>query len=141
MLLLDTNVVSQLRYDNDSGYGVRAFLDRAERGGQAAFIAAPTLGEIRRGAALPRLRGDIAFADQLDAWVADMEASFSDRILPFNAECANVWGLMIAPRANNLIDKQIAATALVYNLSLVTRNTRDFQGFGLTLINPFTKTH
>ena len=141
MLLLDTNVVSQLRYDSDTGSGVRAFLDRAERGGQTTYIAAPTLGEIRRGAALPRLRGDVRYADKLDAWVAEMEAKFAERIIPFNAECANVWGLMLAPRADHLIDKQIAATAIVYNLGLVTRNTRDFQGYGLTLINPFTKTH
>jgi toxin FitB len=48
-----------------------------------------------------------------------------------------VWGRLRVPHPENALDKQIAATALTHELTLVTRNTSHFEGLGLTLFNPF----
>ncbi|WP_257280257.1 MULTISPECIES: hypothetical protein [unclassified Endozoicomonas] len=50
---------------------------------------------------------------------------------------AQIWGKLRVPHHENAIDKQIAATALVYDLTVVTRNTRDFMDTGVNLLNPF----
>jgi len=62
---------------------------------------------------------------------------YGDNILPFEADAAQVWGRLRVPNPENELDKQIAAIALVNDLTVVTRNTADFEGTGVKLINPF----
>jgi predicted nucleic acid-binding protein len=63
--------------------------------------------------------------------------SFEGRILTFDQTCALVWGRLRSANDQNLIDKQIAAIALVYDLTLLTRNIRHYQGAGARVLNPF----
>ncbi len=63
---------------------------------------------------------------------------YEHRILPFGSTEAQVWGRLRVPNYENAIDKQIAATALVYDLTVVTRNIDDFKGAGVKLYNPFS---
>ena len=67
-----------------------------------------------------------------------MQSSDRPSILPFDAGIAQVWGRLPLPHAENPLDKQIAATALVYDLTVVTRNTSRFAATGVRLWNPFT---
>lgn len=62
-------------------------------------------------------------------------------ILSFDNDCAQVWGKLRVPHHENSLDKQIAAIALIYDLTVVTRNTNDFKNCGVKLLNPFKKTH
>ncbi len=62
---------------------------------------------------------------------------YGDNILDFGREEAQVWGRLRVPHHENALDKQIAATALIYGFTLVTRNVRDFAGTGVALYNPF----
>jgi predicted nucleic acid-binding protein len=138
MFLIDTNVISEARKGERADGGVREFFNSVERKGSGVFLSAITIGELRRGAALIRHRGDAAQANRLDQWLSAVLERYADKVLPFDHEIAQVWGRLRVPHHENAIDKQIAATALVYDLTLVTRNTSDFTGTGAKLLNPFS---
>ena len=63
---------------------------------------------------------------------------YADAILPFDEEIAQIWGRLRVPHAENPLDKQIAATALIYSLTVVTRNVRHYEPSGVAVLNPFT---
>lgn len=135
MYLVDTNVISEARKGKNANSGVLNFFhttDSAE-----LYISAITIGEIRRGQENIRHRGDLPQARKLEKWLNLIVAEYADKILSFDAECAQVWGRLMSPHPEHPIDKQIAAIALIYDLTVVTRNVDDFRGTGVTLKNPF----
>jgi predicted nucleic acid-binding protein len=62
---------------------------------------------------------------------------YGDRVLGLDGEAAQIWGRLRVPNPHNAIDKQIAAIALLHDLTVVTRNIDDFVGCGVRLNNPF----
>jgi len=62
---------------------------------------------------------------------------YQDHILGIDTDIAQLWGLLRAPHPENALDKQIAATALIHELTVVTRNDKDFLGTGVPVFNPF----
>jgi predicted nucleic acid-binding protein len=84
-----------------------------------------------------RHRGDHLQANLLERWLQTVVDDYADHILDFTITEAQVWGSLCVPHSQNAIDKQPAATALAYGLTLVTRNVRDFARTGVPLINPF----
>lgn len=136
MFLLDTNVVSELRKGVRTNPGVRAFFSALKP--EEIYLAVQTIGELRRGVESIRGRGDLQQADSLEAWLDDVVTNYSGRILDFDLECAQLWGRLLSPNPQNSIDKQIAAIGLIYDLTVVTRNTADFDSSGVRLLNPFT---
>ena len=137
MYLLDTNVISEVRKQNKANAGVRGFFDAVQLAKSELFISVITVGELRRGIYLIRHRGDERQALQLETWFNTIMEDYSANILSFTDAEAQVWGRLRVPHYQNAIDKQIAATALIYDLTLVTRNIKDFYGTGVKLINPF----
>jgi len=131
--LLDTNIISETRKARADG-GVMAFLSAADA--TALFLSVLTLGELRKGVAAKR-RTDPVAAGRLGVWVDGIETTFVDRILSIDAPVARLWGEQSADRGLPVIDALIAATALVHGLSLVTRNTRDFEATGVPLVDPW----
>jgi toxin FitB len=136
--LLDTNVVSELRKGATVNPGVREFVTGPGADRAPAFLSVITVGELRRGVELIRHRGDTVQAAQLEKWLRVLLQQHEDRVLPIDADIAQLWGRLRVPHHENALDKLLAATALIHNLVLVTRNVADYRGTGVRLLDPFT---
>jgi predicted nucleic acid-binding protein len=118
--------------------GVKHWLETTDRLSQHMSVI--TLAEIQKGIEL--LAGGER-RTQLEQWLTqDLESWFSGRILSVDRLVANRWASLVAQgvrtgRTLPTIDSLIAATALVYDLAIVTRNTRDFQNAGVITLNPW----
>ena len=133
MYILDTNVISAVRR-KDRAPKVAAWLQgKAE---QDLCLSVITLGEIERGIRQQETR-DPDFARDLRAWLDRTVLLFSDRLLPFEAEDARIWGRLSAELGHNGADLMIAASALRHAATVVTGNTRDFAPTGVALEDPF----
>ena len=137
MYLVDTDVVSELRKKDKANPGVAAFFKDAAARDLPLYLAAVTIGELRRGVELIRHRGDLRHAGLLERWLDLVLTDYGENILSFDADVAQVWGRLRVPHPENPLDKQIAATALLYDLVLVTHNTRHFATTGVKLLDPF----
>ena len=82
-------------------------------------------------------RRDATAAEKLETWLYAIRDEAADHILPITSEIADYWGRLGIPNPVSVIDGLLAATALHHNLTLVTRNIRDFENTGVTIINPF----
>jgi len=137
MYLIDTNVISEARKRAKANRGVIAFFETVAASSEPVFLSAISVGELRRGVEIVRHRGDVDQARRLEAWLAIVVESFGQRILAFDVDAAQVWGHLRFRDPAHALDKQIAAIALVNDLTLVTRNISDFAGTGVKLANPF----
>jgi predicted nucleic acid-binding protein len=135
--LIDTNVVSETRKENKAHPGVIGFFGRVAASGEPVYLSAVSVGELRRGVEIIRYRGDADQAALLEAWLTAVLVQYRQSILAFEADAAQVWGRLRVPDPSYELDKQVAAIALVNDLTLVTRNTADFKGTGVKLLNPF----
>jgi predicted nucleic acid-binding protein len=135
MYLVDTNVISEARKGRRANPGVQRFFQAIEA--EDLYLSVQTIGEIRRGLENIRHRGDLPQAKKLEAWLDLVVTNYADRILSFDEECAQVWGRLMSPRHQHPIDKQIAAIALIHDLTVATRNVDDFRGTGTKTSNPF----
>ncbi|MGA2008293.1 MAG: type II toxin-antitoxin system VapC family toxin [Solirubrobacteraceae bacterium] len=130
--LLDTNAVSEIRRGRDQW--VRAWV--SEVADADLHLSVLTLGEIRKGIELLRDR-DPAQAEVFASWLNELRTRFADRIVPIDDRVAEEWGRLNAAAPRNTIDGLIAATARIRGLTVVTRNTDDFEGCGVPLLNPW----
>ncbi|MFM8436120.1 MAG: type II toxin-antitoxin system VapC family toxin [Planctomycetia bacterium] len=133
--LLDTNVLSELRKGQRADAGVRRWFDEAVD--RNLFTSVLVVGELRRGAESIRRR-DRAAADSLAQWLESLVDRFGERLLPVDAAVASRWGELNVPNPVPTVDGLLAATALVHDLTLVTRNVGDVGRTGARLLNPFT---
>ena len=138
MYLVDTDVISNARRHTRANPGVRRFFRDAATQHMPLFLSAITIGELRQGVEAVRHRGDLAQATRLSRWLGRVTSDYADAILPFDEEIAQIWGKLRVPHAENPLDKQIAATALMYGLTVVTRNVPHYEPTGVSVLNPFT---
>jgi predicted nucleic acid-binding protein len=137
MYLIDTNVISEVRKRSKANKGVREFFKQVIAEQSRVYISVVTVGELHRGVELIRHRGDLRQANQLQKWLDALLIEYKDHLLDINQDVAQLWGQLRVPHAENALDKQIAATALIYDLTVVTRNQKDFFKTGVRLLNPF----
>lgn len=116
---------------------VRRFFADAGQQQKALFLSVVTIGELRRGIELIRHRGDALQARRLERWLTAILTDFSDNVLDIDPDVAQIWGHLCAPRAENALDKMIAATALIHGLTIVTHNHKHFRATGAPLLDPF----
>ncbi len=135
MFLLDTNVVSELRKSASADPAVAAWAESAAPA--EIFISVVTILEIERGI-LRLMRRDPRQGDALHRWLHHILISqFSDRVLNVGLDVALRSATLHVPDPRPELDALIAATALVHDLTVVTRNSRDFEGTGVRLFNPW----
>ena len=137
MFLVDTNVISEVRKGGRSDPNVSGWYAAINE--SDLFISSLTVGEIRKGIELARQRHDTGQAEALEAWLERITEGFSGRILSVDANVADAWGRMSAIRPVPVVDGLLAASALVHDMTLVTRNVSDVEGLGIRVLDPFNR--
>lgn len=133
--LVDTNVISELRKGRRCDPGVASWF--ADVSPEEIYLSVLTIGEIRKGIENIRRR-DERTAAVLEAWLGEVVAIHSDRILPVDDSIADRWGRYNAPAPLPVLDSLLAATASVHGLTLVTRNIKHVERTGVDCLNPFS---
>lgn len=137
MILLDTNVVSELRKGRSgkADRNVVAWADRVSAG--ELYLSAVSILELEIGV-LQVERRDSRQGAMLRSWLDNkVMVEFSGHILPINAEVARACARLHVPDPRSERDALIAATALVFEMTVATRNVKDFEATGVKLINPW----
>jgi len=132
--LLDTNVLSELRKERKCHPAVRLWYDSVAE--EDLYLSVLVLGEIRHGIERIRLR-DPRAARALDGWMSRIATEFADRVLPIDAEVADKWGHLGLERPLPVVDGYLAATALVHDLTLVSRDKTAFENLSVRFLDPF----
>jgi toxin FitB len=132
--LLDTNVLSETRKRHPDA-GVASWISSTPP--DQLGVSVLTLGEIEQGISRVRGRGDHDQAAGLEQWLRTVELGFEDRLLPLTLPIAYAWGRQQRSHPLPVIDGLIAATAKVNDLTVVTRNVKDFAQSGVPVHNPF----
>lgn len=132
--LLDTNVLSELRKGAKANPKVRQWAASVVQ--SRHFISALSLGEIRKGIELLRKKSP-SQCPVFEQWLGSLEVDYDRDILPVTVEIADCWGRLTARQTLPVTDGLLAATALVHDLTVVTRNMGDFARTGAKLLNPF----
>lgn len=131
MYLVDTNIVSEARRGTAEAVSWLRAVDPL-----SVHLSTLTLGEIIRGIAVKR-RSEPAAAGHLADWLRKLRHDHAERILPVSDQVAVEWGRIAALRPRAAIDGLIAATAIVHDLILVSRNAAEFEDTGASVINPW----
>ncbi len=138
MLLLDTNVVSELRKVRAGKADPHVATWSRTVSGANLYLSVIVVQELEIGT-LQVERRDPAQGILLRTWLEEhVLSSFADRILPVDTVVARRSAVLHVPDPHPYRDGLIAATALVYGMTLVTRNVADFEPMGVTLLNPWT---
>ncbi len=134
MFLLDTNVASEFRRGERMNTGVRVWLDSVTTRDLA--ISVITDFELERGV-LVMERRDPRQGAHFRRWLTQFRREIGTRILPVTPEVARVCASLSMPNQRPFAESLIAATALNQGLAVATRNVRDFDVPGLSVVNPF----
>jgi predicted nucleic acid-binding protein len=132
--LLDTNVISELRKAGRGNPGVVAWAASVDP--ESLCTSVLVIGEIRRGIERKR-RSDPVQAAALDGWLDKVRAGLRDRVFPVDERVAEAWGRLGVPDAIPAVDGLLAATALVHDLTVVSRNLADLARTGARVLDPF----
>jgi predicted nucleic acid-binding protein len=132
--LIDSNVLSELRKPRCVEQVAAWFRSTPP---SELFTSVLVMAELRRGSLLVRRR-DPEGAERLDGWIAELGVAFEDRVLLVSSAVANRWAHLMVPDPISVIDGLLAATALVHDHTLVTRNTRDVVRTGVKVLDPFS---
>lgn len=132
MYLLDTNIVSELRKPRPYA-GVVSWLNSVSDAD--LYLSAVTMGEIQAGIEITREQDSVK-AVIIETWASQVSQTYN--VLSMDANTFRVWAKLMHKESNTVYeDAMIAATAIVHNLTVVTRNLRDFKRFEVQTFNPF----
>jgi len=130
--LLDTNIISELRKRKPHG-AVLAWIQGTPE--ETLYVSAVSIGEIQAGIEITREQNE-AKAAEIEQWLDELART--SNVLDVSASIFRRWAQLMHRRADHhLEDALIAATAITHDLTVATRNVRDFKSFGVGLVNPF----
>jgi len=130
--LLDTNVISELRKPRPHG-AVVAWVGGLQE--SEIYLSAVSVGELQTRIERAR-RQDQQKAAEIEKWLEEVSASC--QVLPMDGGCFREWARLMERQPECLLeDVMIAATARVHQLTVATRNERDFAKLGVQILNPF----
>ena len=139
MYLLDTNVLSELRPRARRRPDAAVLNWASSINAEEAYVSAVTIMEPEAGILRLELRDAIQGA-HLRSWLDEIiSEGLLERVLSYDAKTALVCAGLHVPRTRPERDAMIAATALVHDLTVVTRNERDFAGAGVRVLNPWKR--
>jgi predicted nucleic acid-binding protein len=137
MLLLDTNVVSELRKVASGKADPNVVVWNETVDPAETFISSVVLHELEIGVRLVE-RNDAVAGKVLRNWLENtVLGAFSGRILPLDEAAAVQAAKWHVPHPRPINDAYIAAVAVTRRMTLVTRNVKDFEGMGVNLVNPW----
>lgn len=141
MYLLDTNIVSELRKAK-SGKADKNVVSWASSVSAASlYLSVITILELEMGLLLVERRDPVQ-GSVLRSWLnVHVLPAFSERILAVDTAVALCCAKLYMPDPRSDRDAIIAATALVHGMTVVTRNTDDFEPTGVEILNPWHFTH
>jgi len=137
-VLLDTCILSEINKPEPEKSVISTISELEE---QDIFTSVICIGEIRKGV---ELLANGKRKDKLNSWLINFEKYYSNRILRIDLEIVNVWGKLTANaqksgRIISATDGLIAATGIKNNLSVMTRNVKDFELSGASIVNPWER--
>lgn len=135
-VLVDTNVVSELKRGRKAAPPVVTWFSTLAP--EDVFTSVIVLGEIRRGIELVARR-DKTHADILDRWYASMRRRLGERVLSIDEAVMSTWARISVPDMLPAYDGLIAATALVHDLTVATRDVASYLRVGVPVIDPWTE--
>lgn len=133
MYLLDTVVVSEFSKRKRHPEAMRWLGTHAH---ELLYVSVMTIGELERGL-IKAKRDDPPFALRLGPWLGEIIRGFGTRVISVDLPIARAWGRLTHELGNTAPDLIIAATALVHDLTVVTRNVRHFERTGVPVHNPY----
>ena len=133
-VLVDTNVISELKRGRKAEPRVARWF--SEFPPESVFTSVIVLGEIRRGIELVSRR-DRTQAEALERWYSSMRRRLGERVLPVDEPVMATWARISVPDMLPAYDGLIAATALVHDLTVVTRDVADYRRAGVEVIDPW----
>ena len=137
MFLLDTNVISELRKLGDGNADERVTEWVSSRDAASFYISALTLMELEIGI-LRIERHDASQGERLRTWMdRHVLPEFRERTLPIDSAVALRCARLHVPDPRAERDALIAATALVYGMTVVTGNVTDFRATGAEIVDPW----
>ncbi len=132
--LLDTNILSELRKGERCDPHVREWALSVRRARH--YISVLSLGEIRKGIEVLRRRSPEQ-CPAFENWLEHIKAHYADDILTLDETVLEEWGRLMSEKTLPAMDGLIAATACVHELTVVTRNLKDFENAPVDALNPF----
>lgn len=137
MYLLDTNIISEIRKINTGRIDKNVLNWANSIDLDKTYLNSIIVGELYQGILAKQHKKDFVQADILFEWFKSVLDIYQNRIFTIDNKTTMIWAKLQTPNPKSANDAYIASTAIAHDLTIATRNLKDFDGMPVKLINPF----